>query len=165
MLPDARVVHSSPGRLRIRVPGRRGDAGYFAEAQRSLLGLAGVSAVEVNPLTAGILVTGSFRPAELNHAAETDRLFRLDPPAPPHVLVGRRIAGSMELLDGAVRGLSAQSLDLSAGIFLLLAGSGLWQIAQGNFAAPAWYTAFWYALGVHSKFLSGNGKKSETSGE
>jgi hypothetical protein len=27
-------------------------------------------------------------------------------------------------------------------------GAGIYQIARGNFAAPAWYTAFWYALGL-----------------
>ncbi len=36
-------------------------------------------------------------------------------------------------------------------IFLSLLISGIWQIARGNFAMPAWYTAFYYALGVFAR--------------
>jgi len=45
---------------------------------------------------------------------------------------------------------------------LSLLGLGLYQILRGNFRAPPWYTAFWYALGIFTKSLSDKGDKVST---
>ena len=37
--------------------------------------------------------------------------------------------------------------------FGVLLALGIYQISRGNFMAPAWYTAFWYAFGVLTKTL------------
>jgi hypothetical protein len=38
-----------------------------------------------------------------------------------------------------------------------LLGTGIYQIVRGNFGAPPWYTAFWYAFGVFTKSLIDKG--------
>jgi hypothetical protein len=42
-------------------------------------------------------------------------------------------------------------LDIPSVFFAALLISGIYQIARGNMAAPAWYTAFWYAFGIFSR--------------
>ncbi len=39
-------------------------------------------------------------------------------------------------------------LYLPGATFVALVGAGVYKIAQGKFAAPAWYMAFWYALNI-----------------
>jgi len=42
-------------------------------------------------------------------------------------------------------------VDIPSLVFVSLLFSGIWQIARGNLAMPAWYTAFYYALGVFTR--------------
>ena len=54
----------------------------------------------------------------------------------------------------SLRRFSSGELDLAVMVFIALLGVGVYQIARGNFGAPPWYTAFWYALGVLTKTSS-----------
>ena len=54
--PLARVVHSVPGRARLRVPGAKGDARTLEALQTALEDAPSVSDVRVNPLTGSLLV-------------------------------------------------------------------------------------------------------------
>ena len=42
-------------------------------------------------------------------------------------------------------------MDIPTLVFLSLLISGIWQIARGSVAMPAWYTAFYYALGIFTR--------------
>ena len=42
-------------------------------------------------------------------------------------------------------------MDLGTASFGALLIMGIYQISRGNFMAPAWYTAFWYALNIFLK--------------
>ena len=42
------IAHAIPGRVRLRVPKRRGHASFFAEAKRRIATLDGVSSVSVS---------------------------------------------------------------------------------------------------------------------
>ena len=50
-----------------------------------------------------------------------------------------------------IRAFTGNAADLSGLAVLALLTVGVYQIARGNFGAPAWYTAFWYALGIFNK--------------
>ncbi|WP_119165861.1 hypothetical protein [Algihabitans albus] len=54
--PEASVAHSSRGRLRLKVPARRGDLAFFAELGGKLAAAPAVREVETNARTAGILI-------------------------------------------------------------------------------------------------------------
>jgi hypothetical protein len=54
-------------------------------------------------------------------------------------------------LDKRIKDLTGGSHNIGALAFLALAGVGVYQIARGNFTAPAWYTAFWYAMNIFFK--------------
>ena len=45
MVPEARIVHRIAGRMRVRVPSRRGDPAYFSTVEETLRSLNGVDCV------------------------------------------------------------------------------------------------------------------------
>ncbi|TGQ39636.1 HMA2 domain-containing protein [Mesorhizobium sp. M00.F.Ca.ET.216.01.1.1] len=52
----ARVIHRTPGRLRIKIPAARNQVAFFANLQRELLGAEGISSVTVNPTAASLVI-------------------------------------------------------------------------------------------------------------
>jgi Heavy metal associated domain 2 len=49
-------LHSTPGRMRIRVPDRRGDEGFCREMEQELARNPGILQVRANPLTGSVLI-------------------------------------------------------------------------------------------------------------
>ena len=151
MVPEARIVHRIAGRMRVRVPSRRGDPAYFATVEETLRSLNGIDCVEADPLTGGILILHGIDPgAIVDYAAQKGLFLAKEEEA--------KKAGGTVLHDvlGApfgsfsrrIRAFTGNAADLSGLAVLALLTVGVYQIARGNFAAPAWYTAFWYALGI-----------------
>ena len=58
VLPSAQVVHRSAGRLRLSVPAMRRQEAWFAAVRDTLAGLDGAGDVQVNPLSASVLLDG-----------------------------------------------------------------------------------------------------------
>ncbi len=56
MIPSAYVEHQLPGRLRLRVPEKRGDREYFESVRKALSGHPAVGQLKVNPATGSILL-------------------------------------------------------------------------------------------------------------
>ena len=75
MTVEARIVHRMPGRLRIRVPSKRGDAGYFRAVKEALSAVEGVERVEVAPLTGSVLLCSRAAAETLIEAARAKGLF------------------------------------------------------------------------------------------
>ena len=77
-LPQAELVHAIPGRCRLRIPSRRGDAVFFASLASGLSTLHGVLDAQVTPLT-GSIVIHHDRPLDgIARAAHSAQLFALD---------------------------------------------------------------------------------------
>jgi copper chaperone CopZ len=49
-------LHSTPGRMRIRVPDRRGDERFCREMEQKLTRNPGITQVRANPLTGSVLI-------------------------------------------------------------------------------------------------------------
>lgn len=62
-LHDAEIAHLTPGRVRLRVGSRHGDALFFVEAGRKLVELPGVTGVSTNRHSQSITIRhdGTFR--------------------------------------------------------------------------------------------------------
>jgi hypothetical protein len=155
MLPTAQCVHKLPARARIRIPSRKGDGFYFSALRERLHRCEQVTGVETNDRTGGALIfyTGDF--AAIAGYAEKEGIFRLaaknnNPGSLTHVTVA-----TYKRLDSRVKSLTGGGLDLPSATWVALVGAGVYKIARGNFVAPAWYTAFWYALNI---FLKAKGK-------
>jgi len=153
-LPVAHIGHRTAERLRIRIPSRKGDAAYFSEVGKSLSEHGAVSSLEVSPRTASVLIKG-FQPdlESIISVGEEHALFKLEDSAPKAKLLSRKIAAPFRDLGRSIDRFSGGEIDLAGAVFLGLIGWGITQLARGNFVAPPWYTAFWYALGVYTKSL------------
>jgi hypothetical protein len=154
-LPGGRLSHLSvghlkAGRLRIRIPDKRRDDAFFVTVAERLSGWPSVERVEVNPLTASVLIMFSDADA-LFEEIERNGLFVLDTdPASlaaqehePTALTerARRLwAGA----DTALRRVSGGSADIRNTAFLVLLASALYQLWRGQVVPPA-LTSLWYA--------------------
>jgi hypothetical protein len=138
--PRAEISHLTPGRLRLRIPERRRDDAFFARVRQHLSDRSGVVRVDVNPITASVLI--QFNGAAEDFAARDDDLFELDDfPLEPSPLDAVR--DEVVAADRTLRQLTGGA-DLRTLLFFALLAGGLYQLVRGNIAAPA-VTLLWYA--------------------
>jgi hypothetical protein len=143
ILPLAQVAHAMPGRARLRIADRRGDAVYFASVSKALSAIAGVRAVEVAPMTGSVLIQHSGPLARIGVAAKEARLF---------------VVGEAPQIP---RETAEISIDPKIVAALALFAAALWQMSKERVWPPA-ITLLWYASrlgGVWS--LDGDGDNGE----
>ena len=137
-------MHSLPGRVRFRIPERRGDAAYFDEIQRRLANGGVVTVVDVSPLTGSVLVRHSGTTDDfINQTlrAELGDLVDLDSDPPS---VARRLNAEVTALDRGVQDLTRGELDLNTLASLgLMALAGV-QLVRGQHPVLA-VSLCWYA--------------------
>jgi Heavy metal associated domain 2 len=146
-LPSARIVHFTPRRLRLKVPEKRRDTGFFDFVRNRLAGWDSVERVETNPLTASILVHFSApEPLFLEAFGKNDFLdLDLDAIArPPEPVVTSAAIRSFAAGDSALRSWTANAIDARSAAFLLLFVGGVYQLFRGRLSTPA-PTLLWYA--------------------
>lgn len=170
MLPEAHVHHVIPNRIRIKIPSRKGDHGYFSTVSQQLANCAGVEEVWTNPSTAGLLVIHHCELKDLAVYAEENSLFHLiRPKGAARKTLFQNVSDAFRTYDVEMKTMTNGVLDIPSMVFLSLVVSGLWQIARGNLVMPAWYVAFYYALGVYMHSKEGDpdegGNILEESGE
>jgi hypothetical protein len=143
--PAAHLVHAVPGRLRLRIPARRGDAAFFRDVGESFDLCRHVLAAEGNARTASLLIRHEGEPETVWRFAETRGLFlRQDPAAAGAPRVLDRVVADARQIDTWFKSSSAGDLDLSTLVTAGLMGMSLLQLARGNFLAPS-VTLAWYA--------------------
>lgn len=136
MLPEAQITHAIPGRLRLRVPERKGDVEYFARVEQELRGIEGVSDVTCNPLTGSALIRHrSEREAVLAAASERDLFGRLSD-QPPVSLLDTAI-GRTEGLERTISDITEGQFHLFELLFTGLIFAAIIQTLRGRFLAPA----------------------------
>jgi hypothetical protein len=151
--------------MRVRVPSRRGDPAYFAAVEETLRSLKGVERVEADPLTGGVLILHGIDPGAIVEYAAQKALFLAreeEAKKAGGTVLHDVLSAPFGSFSRRIRGFTGNAADLSGLAVLALLTVGVYQIARGNFGAPAWYTAFWYALGIFNK--SDGGRKQEPEG-
>ena len=128
-LPVAALVHSMPGRARLRIAERRGDTVFFAAIAIGLSALPGVYHVDVRPLTGSVVISHGPSIARIGAAAEQAGLFALTEAAEE-----AEEAGDWPGLP----------IDPRLAITLGLGLVAVWQLLRGQIFPPA-VTAAWYA--------------------
>lgn len=153
MLPEAYISHIIPGRLRVRVPLKKRDIGFFDDIYQSLSACEGINTVEVNPLTGSVLVIHMSDSGRIAAYAEEQNLFRIESVnyLEKQTYVSRKISETFSSVNKKVT-LSTQGFaNVPDLVLLALIGLSIVQVSRGNFTAPAWYTAVWYALNIFLK--------------
>ncbi|MBF0554882.1 MAG: hypothetical protein HQK96_10070 [Nitrospirae bacterium] len=154
MINEGIVSHQAPGRLRIKILAAKGDAEYFAELKKTLAGSPKISGVEVNPITASVLISHNTSNEEILTYAGEQGLIKIAVPTKNSDNVSTKIAGVFKAVNSGAVTATGGGLDLPRISFLTLVGFGLYQLSRGNFVVPPWYTAFWYAHGMFTKYLA-----------
>ncbi len=151
MTDEAIVCHQTRDRIRLRVPSRKGDPDYFARIQAYLETLAGVTGVETSALTGSLLLLCPGSASVVLEALRGGTLLTLrESPRVRRPLATRTVEGFREV-DAWVERSTGGELDLPSLALVGLIVAGIGQILRGNFTAPAWYTAFWYAASIALK--------------
>ena len=174
-LPKALIEHQVTGRMRLRIPARRKDVGFFDDTAKKLLLFDRITRVAANPVTAGILILhdgdGSGVLAEARDAGLFDTAA---PPVDPlrkqkpsmqaletqnprdAAAIALAAAGLMQVARGRVLGSASENLWNAYGVYVttrqtrvtaLLAGFGLLQLMRGEALGSA-VSLFLYAWGA-----------------
>lgn len=151
MPPEAQCVHRTPVRFRVRIPSKKGDKAFFAYLQAQLAQCEAVTATLPNPVTGGLLISHTGDMLSIVEYAERNKLFRLERAKNNPGSVAHATVTTYKTLDAQIKRLSGSKLDVAHTAFLTLVGAGIYQISRGRLSAPAWYTAFWYALNIFLK--------------
>jgi hypothetical protein len=155
MIPVAHIEHQLPGRMRLRVPSRRGDVAFFEKVVRELSKHPAMHELVATPLT-GSITLHYFEPLHPIMAAAADqRLFETNRLAPlNNVIRSKPAAGLREgsgLADGIATGLSGLSLfQATQGSVFGSAAENLWHAfgAQRILGRPDIAAAF-AVLGIY----------------
>ncbi|MBI5251744.1 MAG: hypothetical protein HY912_19805 [Desulfomonile tiedjei] len=151
MIPEAHVFHEMSGRLRLKIPSQKGDAAYFSALRERLFECPRVEEVCVNPQTASALILHNCDAKTIFQYAKKNELFMRRRPARARKALFGTVADVFHSYNRSIRNLTGGEVDIPSLAFLTLVVSGIYQIARGNLVMPAWYTAFYYALGVFSR--------------
>lgn len=141
-LPLAEIAHETPGRTRLRISDRRGDAVFFAAVAAGVSAIPGVSEVKVAPLTGSVLIRHYGPLARIRAAAQEARLFVVGD-APP-----------------IARPSQAAAIDPKVVLALGLAVAALWQLSKERVWPPA-LTLLWYAGHLGGFLAHGEGEGEE----
>jgi hypothetical protein len=111
--------------------------------------------VTVNTIAGSLLIQDkTIDPDLIAEFAESEKLFRLVDFRDHRESLFRVVADPVGKLNDSLSRISGGSMDLQAVTFILLFGTGLYQLLRGNFRAPPWYVAFWYAFLLFTKSIS-----------
>ncbi len=162
-LPEAYVNHSISHRLRIKVPSKKGDASFLAFVKDHFLSLEGVEKVETNAITGSILLIHTLDSGKIAEYAEGHHLFRIEGLKTHHkqTFVSRKISDTFRDLNRKVTVSTKGFANIPDLAVLTLLGLSVFQINRGNFMAPAWYAALWYALNIFLKSQPSEGAAAE----
>jgi hypothetical protein len=112
------IVHRTPTRLRIKIPERQRQVSYFAALQRVLSGHPEVLSVDVNPLTASVVINcgpGFKLTALSNRFIGLEVLPPQNPGSPAREVCRRAVA-----LDDGIRAFSGGEMGLASFIIKLV---------------------------------------------
>ncbi|MEK7789910.1 MAG: HMA2 domain-containing protein [Planctomycetota bacterium] len=159
MLPLAYISHRTGGRLRIKIPSKKGDRGYFTRLRERFSDSEGINAVEVNSLTGSLLIIHDSNWERIAEFALSNNLFSLTGLNSYPARLQQRVSETFKGMNTQMAAFTGGEIDIEGLAFLLLLGAGIYQISVGNLTALPWYAAFWYAFNIFLK--SGQGAGAE----
>lgn len=153
--PSAYIKHQLPGRVRLKIPQKRGDLRYFDRISELFTDCPGITQLQLNPPAASILICHGTETDFLNIAefAQTNGLFRIiDQPEEetfsiPYLPIPTLTSTGLSRVDESLMDFSQGRLDGRSLLFLSLIGLAVRQMAKGHIIGPA-STLLWYAFSV-----------------
>lgn len=138
------VVHRIPGRMRLRIPGRRGDVRYFEQFSDPCRRVGDVSTVRVNPGTARAMVEFAGSEKQFLERLPEHCDVRIDQQA---VSAPSRTMPSTAVPQEPIHLVTGRDINPMFMTAAALAMLGVVQLARGKILAPS-VTLLWYAMGA-----------------
>jgi hypothetical protein len=151
-MPKALMTSMGPGRVRFRIPIKRGDAIYFNRIRSELESLPEVIAIRVNPLSASVLILhhGDFDLGQLVQWARSRRLFSVPRQPDRRLTLGEMMWHKTKQVESALETLTRGRIDLETSFFFLFLVLGLSQVWRGQIMQPA-IPLLWRAMDLLRK--------------
>lgn len=156
-LPKAYIKHQMAGRIRLKIPEKRGDEAYFEYLAESFAGCEAVSQLQLNPQTASLLIQHGAVPfLEVADFASSNSLFTVtgesetELPATEQMSIASLSNVLAAHLDHKLADLSAGRVDVRSVLFLGFMGLAVREASKGHVMAPA-STFLWRALQLLNK--------------
>lgn len=151
--PDAYIKHQLPGRVRLKIPQKKGDDRYFDCLAELFADCPGITQLQFNPQAASILICHSMDTgfSTIAEFAQTKGLFTIieQPPEEmfsiPHLPIATLTSAELKNIDKSLLNFSQGWLDGRSLLFLALVGLAVSQINKGRFMVPA-ASLLWYAI-------------------
>ncbi len=150
--PSAYIKHQLPGRVRLKIPQKRGDFGYFDRIAKLFADCPGIIQLQLNPSAASILICHAAETQLRNiiKFAQTNGLFTITKQPKeivsiPQLPIATLTSTSLNRFDKSLMDLSQGLLDSRSLFLLTLTGLAIHQITRGNIMTPA-ASLFWYAI-------------------
>lgn len=140
MSDRAYISHRSPGRLRLKIPARRGDSGYFNALEKAFMSLQGAEEIVTNPTTASVLILhqGDILP-QLQQRAEAEAFFTLA--KAEDIAYGASLLQQSAKLSGGLnqwlRSITRGQVDMGLIAIILLLILAFRQVQKGYVLSPA----------------------------
>lgn len=155
ILVSAYIKHRLPGRVRLKIPQKKGDHRYFDRIAEAFADCPGITQLQLNPPAASLLVChGADTPfLSIAEFAQTNALFTVIEQAPeetfsiPNVPLTMLTSAGLKHMDNALVDFSRGRLDGRSLLFLALIGLAIHQMTRGRVMAPA-ASLLWYALSL-----------------
>ena len=144
----AYLTHTAPGRCRFKIPSKRRDAEYFHTLRETLLDTSGVKQVQVNPLTASVLIfydTEQVDVHDLTAQLQSANQFELSDGPMETQTVWEQAVDGVGNIDQQLKEITLGQIDFKSLLFILLVMMAVRQLQQGVVFAPA-ITLIWYVL-------------------
>lgn len=127
--------------------GKRYDAAYFARLRESFSALRGIQSVEVNPLTASLLLIHDLDPDTITDFACSKSLFEMASAEPSDANTPSEQTLNLQAIDQEIRARTGGATGFWGVVFVTMFGIGISELIRGNIAAPA-TSMLWYAIGA-----------------
>jgi hypothetical protein len=154
MPPEARIAHKSSKRLRIKIDSKKGNYEYFSSLKDIFTKHFSFEGITINSITGSLLfVNDVIDPNAITDWAEANTLFKVSEPLKRPKMTALAITRPLGNVDAWIKRFTGGDVDLPGMIFMSLLMLGIYQLLRGKVTSPPWYTAFWYALGIFSKYV------------
>jgi hypothetical protein len=162
MIPAAVIAHDSSGRLRVRIPSRKGNLESLKSQGDQLAACPGVLSIEVNSGTGSILLLHQTTVQVIAEYARSKNIFSLAAPKDakvPSAELRRNLGATFKSVDRQIQSLTSGDMDLNGFAVAALVLAGSVQLLSGNAGAIPWFAAYWYAYHLYSRTKEGEKKE------
>lgn len=158
-----RIVHASPGRLRLRVGREAVNGGALGRAERALAEVRGVEAIQRSPVTGSVLLRytpGTVDLPDVLTAIEKAGVEIIVEDTPSgdgekssgeRPTLGDTISGFFQRADARVADATHGRADLKTLVPVGLGALAVRELLAGRAIAAPWYVLAWYAFDSFTK--------------